>query len=700
QATEGLAAKVNYPDVSNHSATTTDLSGCFISKWGAYPLVRHPWDECPYDSSELKVYRINDNPAASVHGFAVVDDVARWKVSSEHRTSHYRIDGSQGATGPWDELAPALPAGSGVHEVHLPGNAHSWYRLVEVETTGKEIVHGLASKAGARDRATAALDEQPSVEFLRERIHELKETRQAEMRQASADSDATPRRREYGSAVVFCPLDLQDEMEDGYVDFWESRGYTVRVETIESFPADPDAFRTHLKNRIASWEIAGARYFMLVGDANDWQWFDLNEQGAQYWVGDWLDIHAGYVAGGYPAEGQPGNDVIPTFVVPDTLSRGRNLAFMTPYWMTDQPYQDVDEDGVPDVVLARLPFSDESSVLAFCCKMQENQVGEYGAESVSFFVGDRDHDGVGDGQLARDTADSVEAELPGGVTVRHLYESDVPGDADRNDAAADHWNWYRPELLVMLSSYSNRSWPANFFDQTNYANQWNMGMIYPSGTHAALVIGGSCDAADFARTEDPDFGTPIAQKFLSAWDKGALEWVGPTLGSWQSGNRVLARYLVQELYADVSRPSAESFLVAVQRALADHGDQVDVANTVRSYVFLGDPLSRVNKNMVYVGVEDEPAPLEFGPLQNAPNPFNPVTRLSFGTTGRGPVVLSIFSVRGRLVRTLVKDVLPAGRHVAEWRGDNDDGQRVASGVYFCRLSAEGRTATCRTVLLK
>ncbi len=226
---------------------------------------------------------------------------------------------------------------------------------------------------------------------------------------------------------------------------------------------------------------------------------------------------------------------------------------------------------------------------------------------MSFFVGDRDHDGVGDGQFARDTADTVEAELPVGATIRHLYESSVPGDAARNTAAADHWNSYRPELLVMLSSYSNRSWPANFFDQTNYSYPWDMTMIHPYGTHAALVIGGSCDAADFARTEDPGFGTPIAQKFLAAWDRGAVGWVGPTVGTWQSGNSVLARYLVQELYADVGRPSAESFLVAVQRALGDYGDQIDVANTVQSYVFLGDPLSRVNETHVATGVQEEPA---------------------------------------------------------------------------------------------
>ena len=69
----------------------------------------------------------------------------------------------------------------------------------------------------------------------------------------------------------------------------------------------------------------------------------------------------------------------------------------------------------------------------------------------------------------------------------------------------------------------------------------------------------------------------------------------------------LARYLVQELYADVGRPSAESFLVAVQRALGDYGDQIDVANTVQSYVFLGDPLSRVNETHVATGVQEEPA---------------------------------------------------------------------------------------------
>ncbi len=83
-----------------------------------------------------------------------------------------------------------------------------------------------------------------------------------------------------------------------------------------------------------------------------------------------------------------------------------------------------------------------------------------------------------------------------------------------------------------------------------------------------------------------------------------------------------------------------------------------------------------------------------------PNPFNPVTKLSFATTETGPVEFSIFNVRGQLVRTLVKDTLPAGRHVAEWKGDNDDCQRVASGIYYCRLFAEGRTATCTTVLLK
>jgi hypothetical protein len=86
---------------------------------------------------------------------------------------------------------------------------------------------------------------------------------------------------------------------------------------------------------------------------------------------------------------------------------------------------------------------------------------------------------------------------------------------------------------------------------------------------------------------------------------------------------------------------------------------------------------------------------------NAPNPFNPSTRLSFGVDRRGPVSLRIFDARGRLVRTLVQEaLLDAGYHQRLWDGRDERGRRVASGVYHARLVVNGRALTQRLTLLK
>jgi len=60
----------------------------------------------------------------------------------------------------------------------------------------------------------------------------------------------------------------------------------------------------------------------------------------------------------------------------------------------------------------------------------------------------------------------------------------------------------------------------------------------------------------------------------------------------------------------------------------------------------------------------------------------------------------VFDARGRLVRTLVDDTESPGRHEAGWDGADDAGRRVASGVYFARLVADGHSEATRMVLLK
>jgi len=87
-------------------------------------------------------------------------------------------------------------------------------------------------------------------------------------------------------------------------------------------------------------------------------------------------------------------------------------------------------------------------------------------------------------------------------------------------------------------------------------------------------------------------------------------------------------------------------------------------------------------------------------LQSYPNPFNPATTIAFQIAQAADVTLAIYDIKGALVRTLTRARMPEGRHEVRWDGARADGARVASGVYFVRLTAGSHTDTGRLVLLK
>ena len=86
--------------------------------------------------------------------------------------------------------------------------------------------------------------------------------------------------------------------------------------------------------------------------------------------------------------------------------------------------------------------------------------------------------------------------------------------------------------------------------------------------------------------------------------------------------------------------------------------------------------------------------------QNYPNPFNPETRIAFALTKPGRVVLRIYDVGGRPVRTLVEETLAPRTYQVTWDGRYDEGTVAPSGVYFCRLETPCYTETKKMTLLK
>ena len=73
-------------------------------------------------------------------------------------------------------------------------------------------------------------------------------------------------------------------------------------------------------------------------------------------------------------------------------------------------------------------------------------------------------------------------------------------------------------------------------------------------------------------------------------------------------------------------------------------------------------------------------------LENAPNPFTASTDIAFHLENPGRVIVKIHDVTGRLVREINAGRQEAGRHTIRWDGDDDQGRRVAGGVYFLSVN--------------
>lgn len=85
---------------------------------------------------------------------------------------------------------------------------------------------------------------------------------------------------------------------------------------------------------------------------------------------------------------------------------------------------------------------------------------------------------------------------------------------------------------------------------------------------------------------------------------------------------------------------------------------------------------------------------------NYPNPFNPSTTIEYSIPQTGRVKLSIYNIRGQKVKTMINGDMEKGQHRIVWNGRDDGNRSVASGVYFIRIEAAGKTSIRKAMLLK
>ena len=99
-------------------------------------------------------------------------------------------------------------------------------------------------------------------------------------------------------------------------------------------------------------------------------------------------------------------------------------------------------------------------------------------------------------------------------------------------------------------------------------------------------------------------------------------------------------------------------------------------------------------------LKTEDTPLVFSLSQNAPNPFNPETIISYALPQSEQVKLVIYNVLGQEIRTLVNAFKLAGRYRVMWNSRDDFGRSVSSGVYFYQITAGEFTNTRKMLILK
>jgi hypothetical protein len=115
-----------------------------------------------------------------------------------------------------------------------------------------------------------------------------------------------------------------------------------------------------------------------------------------------------------------------------------------------------------------------------------------------------------------------------------------------------------------------------------------------------------------------------------------------------------------------------------------------------------DPRATDNSKFEYTldKVSGANTPMAFALNANYPNPFNPMTKISFSLPAAQDVKLSVYSLDGRLVATLLNETRGPGQHDVVWMGRDDAGHGAASGTYFYRLDAGPYSQVRKMTLMK
>jgi hypothetical protein len=188
--------------------------------------------------------------------------------------------------------------------------------------------------------------------------------------------------------------------------------------------------------------------------------------------------------------------------------------------------------------------------------------------------------------------------------------------------------------------------------------------------------------------------TPMSLGFSTAPGSVSLTWSGPVDEDFSYFNIYRQDILSNE--PAMVFTTVDSFYT--DQALEDVGAYEYWITAVDMSGLESDPSSIVSA--VLSSEEELGMPTEFALKQNYPNPFNPSTQIQYALPSETKVLISIYDLTGRKVRTLVNEVQSAGHRSVIWNATNEIGRPVSAGMYIYTIQAGDFIQNRKMVLMK
>jgi hypothetical protein len=337
-------------------------------------------------------------------------------------------------------------------------------------------------------------------------------------------------------------------------------------------------------------------------------------------------------------------------------------------------------------LLAKTPYEVVSLDALTYAGNVDNLSGAMSHERLSFVQGD-----IRDADLVRDFLGMREFKYTGGIAefIKHLNR----GKATLHDKPI-YMEADKDQVHIEIGLQYNDGYSESVFSFANNINTIDGG-THLSGFRTSLTRTINYAGQQSAYSAERSVQLVITAVLISRFD-ARVQGDGVQL-SWNvETDENIRGYLVYRTTAGGNeRPIMAAPLAATTASYTD----TDVQGGTR-YTYVLAALREDGTEVRSAPASATTPSIAFSIEPNAPNPFRDSTRIPFTLDAASHVNVRVYDVTGALIATLFDGSMSEGRHEVGWGGHNAAGNLVATGAYFCTLTAGKRMLSMKMLLVR